>query len=269
MKVTILFFTCFTNCMKVLQISQNYYSPKFGYQPEEICAVLCNGSCCDHGTVMNANLKRITDKICSSYQTIADDLKSNVLIKAPIVKWLVNSPIPQVQSLNKLANIYIDAIAREKDTNKIEQLKIELDKINKKLFERTGNSEEFVAITNPELKDATFGEVQSNSTNICMYKDHGKTNLCTIYEGIKDENNKIESRPSPCLKFGGDELPCPWHHPEKYVELYHKIKDMLARNGYVGVPKEVIQNYIAEQYNLNEVFNEKIWQPYLQSLKKT
>jgi len=43
---------------------------------------------------------------------------------------------------------------------------------------------------------------------------------------------------------------------------------MLERNGYIGLPQETIQRYIAGQYNLNEIFNEKIWQPYLQSLKK-
>jgi len=256
--------------MKVLPISQNYYQQNFKantYSAKEICADLCKGACCDHGTVMNANLKRITDKICSSYMTIADELKSTILIKAPIVKWLVNSPLPEVQSLNKLANTYIDAISREKDPKKIELLKIELDKINQKLLELTGESEPFVAVTNKELRDANFLEVQSNATNVCMYKD-GNTNLCTIYNGIKDESGNIESRPSPCFKFGSDELPCPWHHPEKYVELYHRTKAMLERNGYIGLPQETIQRYIAGQYNLNEIFNEKIWQPYLQSLKK-
>ena len=255
--------------MKVLQISQNYYSPKFqGYTSKEICAELCKGACCNHGTAMNANLKKITDKLCASYTSISDSLKSIILIKAPIVKWLVNSPFPEVQSLNKLANTYIDAISKEKDPKKLDLLKIELDKINQKLLELTGESESFVAVTNKELKDANFWEVQSNATNICMYKDHGKTNLCTIYDGVKDENGNVQSRPSPCFKFGSDELPCPWHNPEKYVELYHKTKAMLARNGYIGLPQETIQRYIAGQYNLNEVFNEKIWQPYLQSLKK-
>ena len=150
------FFTGFiNNMMNVSLISQNYYSPKFkGYTSKEICADLCKGACCDHGTVMNANLKRITDKICSSYMTIANELKSTILIKAPIVKWLVNSPLPEVQSLNKLANTYIDAISREKDAKKVEMLKIELDKINQKLLELTGDSEPYVAVTNENLRNA-------------------------------------------------------------------------------------------------------------------
>lgn len=257
--------------MKVLSISQNNYQQNFKantYTAKEICADLCQGTCCNHGTVMNANLKKITDKLCASYESIADSLKSTILIKAPIVKWLVNSPLPEVQSLNKLANTYIDAISKEKDSKRIELLKFELDKINQKLLELTGESEPFVAVTNKELRDANFLEVQSNATNICMYKDHGKTNLCTIYNGIKDENGNIQSRPSPCFKFGSDELPCPWHHPEKYIELYRQTKVLLEKNGYFGLPQEIIQRYIAEQYNLNKIFNEKIWQPYLQSLKK-
>ena len=256
--------------MKVLPVSQNnYYQPKFrAYTPKEICADLCKGACCNHGTAMGANLKKIADKLCASYRTIADELKSTILIKAPIVKWMVNSPYPEVNSLNELANTYIDAISRETNPEKVKALQQELDKINEKLADWTYGSEPFVAVTNPEIQDQSFFEVAANETNICMFKDHEKTNLCTIYDGVKDETGKITQRPSPCFKFGSDELPCPWHHPEKYVELYHKTKAMLQKNGYFGLPMERIQQYIAGQYNLNETFNEKIWQPYLKTLEK-
>ena len=101
--------------MKILSITtnNNSYQPKFkaAYTPKEICADLCKGACCNHGTAMGANLKKIADKLCASYRTIADSLKSTILIKAPIVKWLVNSPYPEVNALNNLANTYIDAAA--------------------------------------------------------------------------------------------------------------------------------------------------------------
>ena len=255
--------------MKVLQILPNnpYYRTNFeGYTPKQICADLCKGACCDHGTTMNANLKIIADKICASYKTMGDNLKSAVLIKAPIVKWIVNSRNPEVQTLNKLANTYIDAISKEKDTVKIAQLQESLDEINKKLKSLTGDSEDFVAVTNPELKDGSASEVVSNGRNICMFKDHDKTNLCTIYSGVKDENGVTIERPSPCIKVGSEELPCPWHNPEKYEELYYRTKYALEQKGYIGIPQQVIIRYIAEQYNLNEVFNREIWQPYLKTL---
>lgn len=255
--------------MKVLPISQNNYYQRTsfkGYTPKEICADLCHGACCDHGTAMSANLKIITDKICASYRTIADNLKSSLLITTPVVKWVVNSKNPEVQTLNELANTYIDAISRETDAAKISQLEKLLTEINKKLKSLTEDFESFVAVTNPELKDKSFLDVQvSKAKNVCMYKDDKKTNLCKIYNGIKDEKGIVEGRPSPCLKVGSSEAPCPWLNPEKYPELCYRTKALLENNGYTGISMETVQRYIAEQYNLNEVFIEKIWQPFLKT----
>lgn len=255
--------------MKVLPISSTNYYPKTnfkGYTPQEICADLCHGACCNHGTVMNSKLKIFADKLCASYKLAANELKSTLLIKSPIVKWVVRSDNPQVQTLNNLANTYIDAISRETDVVKIRQLEEQLNEINKKMKSLIGESEPFLAITNPELKNMSFEEVASNKENICMFKDHEKTNLCSIYHGIKDENGIVTGRPSPCLKVGSDEAPCPWHHPEKYEELCLRTKAILECNGFMGIPMEVVQKYIAEQYNLNEVFIEKIWKPYIETL---
>ena len=261
--------------MKVLQILpnshyQNNYSQRTsfrGYTSKEICADLCHGACCDHGTVMNAKLKIIADKLYTSYKMMADGLKSTLLIKSSIVKWVVNSENPEVQTLNKLANTYIDAISKETDSGKIKQLEELLTEINKKLKQLIGDSELFTPVTNPELKDKSFFEVQVNAENICMFKDRG-TNLCAIYDGIKDESGEIVSRPMPCHKVGSDEAPCPWHNPEKYPELCYRTKARLENNGYVGIPMQVVQKYVADQYNLNEVFIEKIWQPFLKTLEK-
>ena len=256
--------------MKVMQLSPNNYYQKTsfqGYTPTEICADLCKGACCNHGTSMSANLKIIADKFCASYHTMPENLKSAMLVKAPIIKWVVNSQNPTVQTLNKLANAHIDALSRETHPETIKELEQALSVLNKKLAELTNGSESFVAITNPELKNSSFMDVASNATNICMFKDHNQTNLCTIYNGVKSESGEIVGRPSPCLKFGGDELPCPWHKPEKYEDLYHNTKAMLEYNGYTGLPPKVIQQYIAEQYNLNRVFYEKIWLPYLEKGK--
>ena len=256
--------------MKVLQVSLNNYYQKTtfkSYTHKEICADLCEGACCNHGTAMSANLKMITDKICALYKTMEDSFKSTMLLKTPVVKWVVNSQNPDVQTLNELANTYIDAISKETDFVKITKLQELLNEINAKIKALTGDSEPFVAITNPELTDKSFFEVAANANNVCMFKDHGKTNLCSIYNGIQDENGTTVDRPSPCIKVGS-ELPCPWLHPEKYTELYHRTKAMLENHGYTGIPMQVIQRYIAEQYNLNEVFDEIIWQPYLKTLNK-
>lgn len=253
--------------MKILQINQTPCNTNFkGYTPTQICADLCKGACCNHGTVMDANIKIIADKLCASYKTLPDNLKSVVLIKTPVVKWAVSSSSPEVHTLNNLANTYIDAISRETDPEKIRLLTAELDKLNKKLAEITQDNEIFLPVTNPKLKDESDSALVSNGFNVCLFKDHDKTNLCTIYEGVKDETGRTVNRPSPCLKVGSDETPCPWHHPEKYGELYEQTRAMLAQHGYANLPQEVIQRYIAQQYNLNEVFAEKIWKPYLQTL---
>ena len=250
-----------------MQSNYNYLSPSFqGYTPKQICADLCKGACCNHGTVMNANLKIIVDKLCASCKTLPDDARSVVLIKTPVVKWIVSSNSCDVQKTNELVNTYIDAISKESNPEKIKLLQNKLDKLNKKLLEITGENEVFLPITNAELTGATKEAVVANGFNVCMFKDHGKTNLCTIYNGVKDETGKTIGRPSPCLDVGSDKQPCPWHNPEKYGELLHKTRTMLAKCGYNNLPTEVLQKYVAQQYNLNEVFLEKIWKPYLKSL---
>ena len=256
--------------MKVLQISQNNYYQRTNfkaYTAKKICADFCHGSCCNHGTAMGANLKIIADKICASYWKMSNELRSTLLIKTPIVKWVVNSKNPEIQTLNKLANTYIDAISKETDPVKIEQLEKTLTDINDTIKLIMGETESFLAVTNPALKDKTYEEVAANATNICMFKDHGKTNLCTIYDGIKDENGVTVNRPNPCLIIGSKTTPCPWHNPEKYPELCRQTKAMLELNGFEGLPMEIVQKYIAVQYNLNEVFMEKIWKPFIETLK--
>lgn len=253
--------------MQVLSIQNNEYftyQKSFkGYAAQQICAELCQGACCNHGTPMNSVLKKITDRLCVQYKNIPDNLKSTVLIKTPIVKWVVDSQNPDIISLNNLANIYIDAISRESNVEIIKKLEAELDALNDKLHELIGDKEEFCAVTNPEIKDLSDYEIISSDINICMYKDHGKTNLCTIYDGIKDDEGNTVKRPYACFAIGSDVMPCPWHHPEKYAELCQKTREKLASMGYGMLPAQVIQQYVARQYNLNEVFIEKIWEPFI------
>ena len=253
--------------MKTLPINygEHYYpSTSFkGYTAQQICAELCKGACCNHGTPMNATLKKIVDKLCAQYHRIPDDLKSAVLIKAPVVKWVVNTSHPDVIMINKLANTYIDAIARETNPQKIEQLTAELDKLNKRLVEINADIDAYAPVTNPEFAEYNHSTLPANAWNVCMFKDHGKTNLCTIYNGIKTEEGVVVDRPKTCYVFGSDLLPCPWHQPDKYVELYKKFREFLPP----GMTQREIQQYIAEQFNLNKTFEEKIWKPYLAASK--
>lgn len=258
----------------IISTLQNNNIPNFktsfkAYTPQQICAELCKGACCDHGTMMNGVLKKFTDRLCSQYKTMPDNLKSAVLIKTPIVKWAVSSQNPDVISINNLANAYIDAISRETDKTVIQQLEAILELLNEKLCELLGDNETFCAVTNKDLANSSNDDIVTAGTNICMYKDHGKTNLCTIYHGIENSDGSKIERPSVCIKVGSDELPCPWHHPEKYAEICSKIGEALAYNGYGILPEKVIAQYVAQQYNLNETFIEKIWTPYIKSLDKS
>jgi hypothetical protein len=245
--------------------SQNFKA-RADYTAKQICTELCGGACCNHGTPMSANLKIIADKICASYQKASNDLKSNMLIKAPIVKWLVNSSNPEAKTLNNLANQYIDAISRETNPKKNEELQKCLDELNAKLKQIIGEKEEFLAITNPLFKNNSEAVVTSGESNICMFKDHGKSNACTIYDGVIYEGVSQHKRPHACLAVGGEEMPCPWLEPEKYSEVYHKMKAQYERVGYRNIPQDVLQHHIAEQYNLNETWFEKIWKPYYETL---
>ena len=134
------------------------YTPK--YTPKQICSELCGGACCNTGTKMSGTIKKIADKLCAQYKSLPDNLKSIALIKAPIVKWVVNSNNIEVKHVTNLANTYIDAIKRETDPEKISQLTEELNKLNKKLIEITNNNECFLPVTNPEMKNASFEELQ-------------------------------------------------------------------------------------------------------------
>jgi len=251
---------------------QNTQNPKINfkaradYTAKQICTELCGGACCNHGTPMSANLKIIADKICASYQKASSDLKSNMLIKAPIVKWLVNSPNPEAKTLNNLANQYIDAISRETNPKKIEELQKCLDELNLKLKQITGEKEEFLAITNPLFKNDSENVVTSGAPNICMFKDHGKTNACTIYDGVSYEGVSQPKRPYACTAVGGKEMACPWLEPEKYGETYRTMKRQYEQAGYPYIPQEVLQRHMAEQFNLNETWYEKIWKPYYDTL---
>ena len=236
-----------------------------GYSPEQICSELCKGACCNHNTPFGPTLKRIADKICASYHTLPYNLKTAVLIKAPIVEWAVDSNNVEVQTINKLANTYIDAISRETNPEKIAELTKSLDKLNAKLEELLGDKESFLAITNPIFKDHPEQAIATDLPNICMFKDHGKTNKCTIYHGITLEDGKVVPRPQPCITVGSEELPCPWLNPEKTSETFSKMRAHLARVGYRNIPDEVMQSYVAKQYNLNQTWYEKIYKPYLES----
>lgn len=247
--------------------NQNKTSFK-GYTPEQICSELCKGACCDHSTPFGPTLKRIADKICASYHTIPDNLKTAVLIKAPVVEWAVQSESIEVQTLNNLANTYIDAISRETNPEKVAELTKSLDKLNAKLETLLGNNEAFLAITNPIFKNHPEEAVATDIPNICMFKDHGKTNKCTIYHGVPKENGEIVPRPYPCIEVGSENLPCPWLNPEKIGETFSRMRAHLARVGYRNIPDEVMQSYVAKQYNLNQTWYEKIYKPYLDSIAK-
>jgi len=266
-KKNIYWFLFSMQLLSVKNYTNYHYQQSFrGYTAQQICADLCKGACCNHGTAMNSTLKKITDKICAHYRTIPDNMKSAVLIKTPIVKWIVNSKNPDVISLNNLANTYIDAISKETDINIINKLEAKLSELNTKLSEILGVDETFCAVTNPELLNASNDDIVTADNNICMYKDHDKTNLCSIYNGVKDENGDIIERPNACFSVGSSEMPCPWHNPEKYAEICSKTAALFASKGYGLLPPQIIQQYVARQFNLNEVFVEKIWKPYINKL---
>lgn len=148
------------------------------YTVAEICADLCKGACCNHGTPMNATLKKIADKFNATYYQLPDDLKSSALIKAPILNWVIDSSDIEAKRVDELANVYIDAISRENNPQKIEVLKEALELLNQKLESMLGKDEAFLSITNPILTKNPQAALMSNTVNPCAFKDHGKTNKC-------------------------------------------------------------------------------------------
>lgn len=245
----------------------NYGSFGSKYTPAEICADLCKGACCDHGTPMSMTLKKIADKFNAAYYELPDNLKSNALIKAPILKWVIDSNDIEINRVNDLANLYIDSISREKNPEKIKELTNSLEMLNQKLESMLQNNEKFLQITNPSLRENPKAALFSYAINPCAFKDHGKTNKCSIYEGIKTSDGGFVDRPLPCRVVGSEELPCPWLNPEKLDDVVEKTKQNLARSGYRNIPDYAINNYIKEQFNLNETWMEKIYKPFLNNKK--
>ncbi len=245
------------------QIHSNNRTFGAKYTPSEICADLCKGACCNHGAPMSATLKRIADKFNASYYQLPDSLKPKAIIKSPIIKWVVDSNDIEVNRVNDLANVIIDAISREKDPRNISALEESLEALNKKLESMLVDNEKFLLITNPDLSKNPKAAMFSNVINPCAFKDGAKTNKCSIYGGIKVDENKIVDRPEPCHIFGSDEFPCPWHRPEKLDEIVEKTRQKLALMGYKKVPKSALDNYVKEQFNLNETWFEKIYKPFL------
>lgn len=256
--------------MSDIRIKKSTYKTKKipNYSYMQICGDLCGGTCCNHGMVSNARFKKITDKLCTEYRMSDERKRKKSLIKIPVIKWFIRTDSLEIIAINELANTCIDTISKEKDKNRLAQLQKDLDNLNQKLIELTNDSEIFTPVTNHALKETTKEILTSNNVNICMYKDHKKTNLCSVHNGIKDEETGcVISRPSPCSLFGSDKYPCPWHSPEKYGEIFTKMKELLEKTGHKGLSKEAINKYISEQYNLNKTFEEKIWQPYLKTFE--
>ena len=245
--------------------SNNNYNFGSKYTPAEICADLCKGACCNHGTPMSATLKRIADKFNASYHSLPDDLKTSAIIKTPILKWIVDSSDIDLQRVNDMANIYIDAISREKNPENIKQLSKSLRQLNEKLEQMLGDEESFLTITRSQFLQNPQAVVFSNSVNPCAFKDHGKTNKCSIYGGITTSEGEFVDRPKPCYSVGSSELPCPWLNPEKLDEVVKKTRQNFAKVGYRNIPDNVLNDYIAKQFNLNEIWLEKIYKPFLKS----
>lgn len=238
------------------------------YSAEEICTKLCKGSCCNHSAPMGAKLKRIADSFTAKYWDLPEDLKSTALIKSSVLKWVIMDSRPEAKTLEKMINIHMDALRFEQNAVKRKELAAAIDELNAKLEKIYGPYEVFVPVTNQSLVNNVDDVLMSNTENVCMFKDHNKTNRCMIYNGVKSPAGEIIERPSACTTLGSSEQPCPWLNPEKLDDIVKKTRENLAKNGYRNLPNEVINNYVAEQYNLNQTWYEKIFKPFLENRNK-
>ena len=258
--------------MQVLSIRNNekynHVQSFKAYTAKQICGELCKGACCNIGTPTSASFKTVTDALWVQSRIEPTDPKNKSLIQRTILKWMVNSDNPHVLAANGYANACIEAILKEKNKFNLMNLKTALNALNKMLCELLGEKELFFAVTNPDAVDLTADDFIDNEVkNICMYKDN-RTNFCTIYNGVEDENgNKIE-RPSACLKLGGPDWPCLWLSPEKLKGICLNIASDLANRRGVELKdidtNEVIQR-VTKAYKLNNDFWVKIWEPFIKN----
>ena len=244
----------------------NYTSFK-AMSPEYICSQLCKGACCNHATTMPATLKRATDKLMGEFFKNGRNAVNHIAIKRPVYSWGISALNTEAKNLNEQINILIKQLHKESSIDKIEAISLEIDKLNARLEAILDNQEVFLPITNPIFQDNPETAVTSKLPNICMYKDP-KTNKCTIYYGLQTPEGKTIERPSPCHQVGSDNFPCAWLNPEKLGEVVEQTRTLLATHGYTRIPNETLLRYVSEQQNLNDVWAEEIYLPYLKSIEK-
>lgn len=224
----------------------------------------CGGACCDHSAPMGAKLKRIADSFTAKYWDLPEDLKSSALIKSTVLKWVLLDRNPQAQTLNKMINVHIDAVRLEKNVEKRKALAEALDKLNEQFEKHYGDkTEAFIPVTNHSLANEPENVLYNITDNVCMFKDHKNTNRCTIYNGVRSASGENIERPYACTAVGSLEHPCPWLNPKKLNDVVRQARENLASNGYDNLPNKVINDYVAQQYNLNQTWYEKIYQPFL------
>ena len=257
--------------MQVLSIQNNErYNYKQTFKsltPKSICSDLCKGACCNEGTPTSAAFKTITDSLWVQSKIKFTNPKEKRLIRRNICKWLVKSDNPDVITANDYANECIQAILTATNKADIIRLKKALNALNAMLCELMGNKEAFIAVTDSDAVNLPLDDfIDREVKNMCMYKDD-HTNLCTIYDGVKDETGKKIGRPSACLKVGR-EWPCLWFQPDLLMNICDEIKAELATDRDVD-PDEIdfreVMRYIEDNYKLNGSFWEKIWKPFIEN----
>ncbi|MCQ2739574.1 MAG: hypothetical protein MJ237_05030 [bacterium] len=229
--------------------NQSYISFR-SYSPEYICTTLCKGACCNHGTLADIRLKMATDEL-NLKKIISGNSDT---LKRFVLAWSTQHPNPNVIRLNNEVNKILAEVFEKPELAKAKLPTI--NKLNQEMAEIVGDSEVFLAVTNPIFKNNLGEAALSSEINVCMYKDP-ETNKCTIYYGLND----IKERPSACKLVGSNELPCLWLNPEKINEVASKIRIKLANAGCPNLPPDVVFRYIIDQFNLNSTWAEEIYKP--------